>query len=85
MDAHGLFTENRWTDRQTYINVRTDVVIYLTIGNSYKVVRHHVEKDNKYNIYFAYTYSKMLYSIDVYESACNEHLKKTSSINKIDH
>ncbi len=38
------------------------------IANSYKVVRHHVEKDNKYNIYFAYTYSKILYGIEVYGS-----------------
>ncbi len=35
------------------------------IANSYKVVRHHVEKDNKYNIYFAYTYYKILYGIEV--------------------
>ncbi len=39
-------------------------------------MRHHVEKDNKYNIYFAYTYSKILYGIEVYASACNEHMNK---------
>ncbi len=37
-------------------------------------MRHNAEKDNKYNIYFAYTYSKILYGIEVYGSACNEHI-----------
>ncbi len=26
------------------------------LSNSYKIVRHRVENNNKYNIYFAYTY-----------------------------
>ncbi len=47
------------------------------ITNLYKVVRrHHVEKNNKYNIYFAYTYSKILYSIEVYGSVSNAHMNK---------
>ncbi len=42
----------------------------------YKVVRHYVQKDNKYNIYFACTYSKMLFSTELYGSACNKHTNK---------
>jgi hypothetical protein len=45
------------------------------LANSYKIVRHRVENDTKYNIYFAYTYSKILYGIDVYGSACNEYMQ----------
>ncbi len=74
MEAHGLFTEkqiNKHAERHQCHNWYCH-----TIGNLYKVVRHHVDKDNKYNIYFAYTYSNMLYSINVYECACNEHLKR---------
>ncbi len=36
------------------------------LTNSYKISRYCVERDNKYNIYFAYTYSKILYGIEVY-------------------
>ncbi len=43
--------------------------------NPYKIIRYRVERDNKY-IYFAYTYSKMLYGIEVYGNACNEYLNK---------
>ncbi len=43
------------------------------LANSYKIVRYRVE--NKYNIYFAHTYSKILYGIEVYGSACNTYMK----------
>ncbi len=33
------------------------------IANSYKVVRHHVEKDNKYNIYFLHTHIPKYYMV----------------------
>ncbi len=46
------------------------------LANSYKIIRYCVEWDNKYNIYFAYTYSKMLYGIEVYGSMCNEYTNK---------
>ncbi len=52
------------------------------LANYYKIIRYRdereyrVEKDNKYNIYFAYTYSKMLYGIEVYGNACNEYINK---------
>ncbi len=29
------------------------------LANSYKIVRYRVENNNKYNIYFAYTYSRI--------------------------
>ncbi len=28
------------------------------LANSYKIIRYRAERENKYNIYFAYTYSK---------------------------
>ncbi len=46
------------------------------LANSYKIVRYRVENKNKYNIYFAYTYSKILYGIEVYGSACNAYMKQ---------
>ncbi len=46
------------------------------LANSYKIVRYRVERDNKYNIYFAYTYSIMQYGIEVYGNACNEYINK---------
>ncbi len=45
------------------------------LANSYKIVRYRVENNNKYNIYFAYTYTKILYQIEVYGSACNAYMK----------
>ncbi len=39
------------------------------LANSYKIVRYRVENNNKYNIYFAYTYSKIPFGIEVYGSA----------------
>ncbi len=51
-------------------------IVQSKIATSYQVVRHHVENDNKYNIYFVYTYSKILYGIEVYGSACNKHMNK---------
>ncbi len=35
------------------------------LANSYKIVRYRVENNNKYNISFGYTYSKILYGIEV--------------------
>ncbi len=46
------------------------------LANSYKIIKYRVERDNKYNIYFAYTYSKMLHRIEVYGNACNEYINK---------
>ncbi len=50
-------------------NIESLIMQLSQIANSYKVVIHLVQKDNKYNIYFAYIYSKMLYG-----SACYEHI-----------
>ncbi len=46
------------------------------LANSCKIVRYRVENNNKYNIYFTYTYSKILYRIQVYGSACNTYMKQ---------
>ncbi len=46
------------------------------LANSEKIIRYRVERDNKYNIYFTYTYSKILYEIEVYGNACNEYINK---------
>ncbi len=46
------------------------------LANSYKIVRYKVENNNNYNIYFAYTYSKILYGIEVYGSSCNTYMKQ---------
>ncbi len=46
------------------------------LANSNKIVRYRVENNNKYNIYFAYTYSKILYGIEVFGSACNTYMKQ---------
>ncbi len=46
------------------------------LANSCKIVRYRVENNNKYNIYFAYIYSKILYGIEVYGSACNTYMKQ---------
>ncbi len=45
------------------------------LANSYKIIRYYAESDNKY-IYFAYTYSKMLYGIEIYGNTCNEYINK---------
>ncbi len=46
------------------------------LANSYMIVRYRVENKNNYNIYFAYTYSMILYEIDVYGSVCNTYMKQ---------
>ncbi len=46
------------------------------LASSYKIVRHRVKRDNKFNIYFAYTYSRILYGIEVYRTASSELLNK---------
>ncbi len=46
------------------------------LASSYKIVRHRVKRDNKFNIYLAYTYSKILYRIEVYGTAPSELLNK---------
>ncbi len=46
------------------------------LANSYKIIRYWVARNNKSNMYFAYTYSKMVYRIEVYENACNEYINK---------
>ncbi len=46
------------------------------LANSYKIVRYRVENNNKCNICFTYTYSKILYMIEVYGSACNIYMKQ---------
>ncbi len=46
------------------------------LANSYKIVRYRVENKNNYSIYFAFTYSKILYRIEVYGSACNTYMKQ---------
>ncbi len=46
------------------------------LANSYQIVRYRVESNNKYNIYFAYTYSEIRYVIEVYRSACNTYMKQ---------
>ncbi len=42
----------------------------------WRIVRHRVKRDNKFNIYFAYTYSKILYAIEVYGTTSCELLNK---------
>ncbi len=46
------------------------------LANSYKIVTERIENNKKYNIYFAYTYSKIFYGIEVYGSACNTYMKQ---------
>ena len=41
----------------------------VKLRNSYKIIRHYVGENNKYKIYHAYTYSKLLYGIEVYGQA----------------
>ncbi len=46
------------------------------LASSYKIVRHGIKRDNKFNIYFAYTYSKILYGIEVHGTASSKLLNK---------
>ncbi len=52
-----------------------DLTIQLIkLAISYKIVRYRFENNNKYNIYFAYIYSKIIYGIEVYGSACDAYI-----------
>ncbi len=57
-----------------YIEVLTKQL--KKVAYSFKIVRYRVENNNKYIIYFAYTYSKIFYVIEEYGSACNTYMKQ---------
>ncbi len=46
------------------------------LANSYKIVRHYVGRSNKFTIYYAYSYSKLLYGIELYGMAGKDLMRK---------